>query len=105
MTEFASLLASDKGQNARPIHLVDKDSFEAWLKKRSAEHRALLSAHRFDGKAVFAFALLPRGGDFEVVSAVKAADDLSPWCLAKLAESLPVGTYKLAQGEPGKAAL
>ena len=30
---------------------------------------------------------------------------LSPWCLAKLGESLPEGTYKLAAGEPGKAAL
>jgi leucyl aminopeptidase len=40
-----------------------------------------------------------------VVSAVKAADALSPWCLAKLAESLPEGTYKLASGEPGAAAL
>ncbi|HET6943594.1 MAG TPA: leucyl aminopeptidase family protein, partial [Sphingomicrobium sp.] len=28
-----------------------------------------------------------------------------PWCLAKLAESLPEGTYRLAEGEPGQAAL
>ena len=105
MTDFASLLAADGGQKARPIHLVDKGSFTAWVKKRSAEDRALLEAHRFDGKTAFAFALLPRGGEFEVVSAVKNAADLSPWCLAKLAESLPEGTYKLAIGEPGKAAL
>ncbi len=31
--------------------------------------------------------------------------ELSPWCLAKLAESLPEGAYKLAQGEPGPATL
>jgi leucyl aminopeptidase len=49
--------------------------------------------------------LLPRGGDFEVVSAVKNVGELSPWCLAKLAESLPEGAYKLAAGDPGKAAL
>jgi leucyl aminopeptidase len=30
---------------------------------------------------------------------------MSPWCLAKLAESLPEGTYRLADGEPGPAAL
>src|SRR5438874_11796567 len=105
MTDFASLLAADRGQKARPIHLVDKGSFTAWVKKRPAEDRALLEAHRFDGKTGFAFALLPRGGEFEVVSAVKEAADLSPWCLAKLAESLPEGTYKLALGEPGKAVL
>src|SRR5690349_9692622 len=105
MTDFASLLVADRGQSARPIHLVDKQSFDNWLKSRPAEDRALLEAMRFDGKTGFAFALLPRGGDFEVVSAVKNAAELSPWCLAKLAENLPEGTYKLAEGEPGKAAL
>ena len=102
MTDFASLLAADRGQKARPIHLVDKQSFAAWTKGRPAEDRALLAAHRFDGKTGFAFVLLPRGGDFEVVSAVKNAAELSPWCLAKLAESLPEGTYKLADGEAGQ---
>lgn len=105
MTDFASLLAADRGQSARVIHLVDKDGFADWLKKRPAEDRALLEAQRFDAKTGYAFALLPRGNEFEVVSAVKTANSLSPWCLAKLAESLPEGTYKLAKGEPGKAAL
>jgi leucyl aminopeptidase len=105
MTDFAALLVAERGQQARPIHLVDKDSFEAWAKKRPAEDRALLEAHRFDGKKANSFVLLPRGGDFEVVGAVKNAGELSPWCLAKLAESLPEGTYKLAEGEPGDAGL
>lgn len=105
MTEFASLIAPDKGQKARPIHLVDKQSFEALLKKRSPEDRALIEAQGFDGKTPFASVVLPRGSDFEVVSAVKNAAELSPWCLAKLGESLPAGTYKLAEGEPGPAAL
>jgi leucyl aminopeptidase len=105
MTDFASLLIADRGQKARPVHLIDKQSFEAWLKKRPAEDRALLEAQKFDGKSAFAFALLPRGGDFEVVSTVKNAGELSPWCLAKLGENLPEGTYKLASGEPGPAAL
>jgi leucyl aminopeptidase len=105
MTDFASLLAPDRGQPARPIHLVDKESFADWIKARPAEDRALIEAHRFDAKTEHAFALLPRGGDFEEVSAVKDCAALSPWCLAKLAASLPEGTYRLASGEPGKAAL
>jgi leucyl aminopeptidase len=105
MTDFASLLVADRGQKAHAIHLVDKESFGAWVKSRPAEDRALLEAHRFDGKKGFAFAILPRGRDFEVVGAAKNAVSLSPWCLAKLGESLPEGTYRLAEGEPGKAAL
>jgi len=105
MTDFASLLAADRGQNARPIHLVDKNSFASWLKERPPEDRSLLSASRFDGKTGFAHALLPRGNEFEVVSVVKKAAELSPWCLAKLGEILPEGTYKLAEGEPGIAML
>jgi leucyl aminopeptidase len=75
------------------------------VKARPAEDRALLEAHRFDGKNAGGFVLLPRGGEFEVVAAVNEAATLSAWCLAKIAESLPEGTYKLLIGEPGKAAL
>lgn len=105
MTDFAPLLAAERAQKARLIHLVDKRNFETWLKKRPAEDRILLEAQRFDGKSPYAFALLPRGGEFEVVSAVKNAHELSPWCLAKLAESLPEGAYRLLDREPGLAML
>ena len=105
MTDLTPLLIADRGQKARPIHLVDEARYPDWLKARSAEDRVLLAAHRFDGNSAGSFALLPRGGEFEVVAAIKDASALSPWCLAKLAESLPEGTYKLASGEPGEAAL
>ncbi len=106
MTDFASLLQADRGQAAVSIHLVDKDSFEDWAKGRPAEDRTLLSAHRFDGKTGYAFVILPRpNAELEVVTAVANAQKLSPWCLAKLGASLPEGTYRLAVGEPGKAAL
>lgn len=105
MTDFASLIAADRGQQARPIHLVDKKSFEAWLKSRPAEDRSLIEAQRFDGKTEHAFVILPRGGEFEVVTTVKNSEQLSPWCLAALAERLPEGTYKLASGPAGPAAL
>jgi leucyl aminopeptidase len=106
MTDFAALLIADRGQAARVIHLVDKNGFEDWAKARPAADRALIQAHRFDGKSAGAFVLLPQSGeDFEVVAAVADAARLSPWCLAKLAQSLPGGTYRLANGELGKAAL
>lgn len=106
MTDFAPLLVADRGQQAYPMHLVDKDSFGEWIKARPAEDRALLEANRFEGKAGFASVILPRSGrDFEVVSAVAKLNELSPWCLAKLPEILPEGSYRLAEGSPGKAAL
>jgi leucyl aminopeptidase len=105
MTDFSSLLVADDGRRARPVHLVDKASFSGWLKGRPAEDRSILEAQRFDAMTAHAFAILPRGDDFEVVGAVKDAGCLSPWCLATLAEKLPEGTYKLAQGVPGRAAL
>src|SRR5690349_6313531 len=105
MSDFASLLVHDRGQAARPIHLIDKASFADWLKPPSAEDRALIEANRFDGKTAGAFVLLSRGNEFEVVAAVKSTELLTPWCLGKLAAALPEGSYKLAEGEPGKAAL
>jgi len=62
MTDFAPLLVPDRGQKARRIHLVDKASFDGWLMKRPPEDRALLEVQRFDGKAPYAFAIVPRGG-------------------------------------------
>ena len=40
MTDFSSLIVADRGQNAAPIHLVDKAGFDGWVKKRPAEDRA-----------------------------------------------------------------
>jgi leucyl aminopeptidase len=106
MTDFAALLQPHRGQSASTIHLVDKASFPEWVKGRPAADRALLEAHRFDGKTGYAYALLPRGESVEVVSAVTNVADLSPWCLAKLGEALPAGSYRLADdGQPGPAAL
>jgi leucyl aminopeptidase len=106
LTDFAALLVADRGQKAHPIHLVDKDSFTDWVKTRPAEDRALLEAQRFDGKTGFASVILPRSGkEFEVVSAVANVESLSPWCMAKLPDVLPEGTYRLAEGSPGKAML
>jgi leucyl aminopeptidase len=104
---FSDLLQPDRGGAAHQIHLVDKAGFANWAKKQSAERRTLLDAARFEGKTAFQFAILPgsQGHSWEVVSTVANATELSPWCLAKLAEALPEGSYRLAEGDPGPAML
>ncbi len=107
MTDFSALLKPDRGQPARLIHVVDKDTFTLWAKKQSTARQSMLEAIRFDAKSVFQFAILPgrKDGEFEVITCVDRADAMAPWCLAKLGEALPAGTYRIDAGEPGLAAL
>jgi leucyl aminopeptidase len=106
MTDFTSLLQPDRGGPAHAVHLVDKDTFELWLKQQPVGRRALLAALRFDGTNAYQFAILPgaNADRFDIVTTVKNANSLSPWCLAKLGEALPEGSYRLAEGDPGIAA-
>ncbi len=104
MTDFASLLRPDRGEPAHLVHLVDKTSAGDWIGRQPATRRALLDALRFEGKPN-QFAILPTDKSFEVVAAVAKRDQLTPWCLALLSEALPAGTYRLAEGAPGAAAL
>ena len=54
MTDFASLLAADRGQKARPIHLVDKKRLRRLAQEAAGRGPRLLEAQRFDGKTAFA---------------------------------------------------
>ncbi len=103
MTDFAPLLVADRAQAARALHLVDRASFADWIKARPPADRRLAEAQRFNGKS--GVLLLPAGEEFEAVVAVKDRAALSPWCLAAAAARLPEGTYRLAGGSPGVAAL
>ena len=107
MTDFSQMLQPDRGGPAHPIHLVDKTSFGEWAKRQSASRRALIDAARFNGKDGFKFLILPaeQGQDWEILSTVANVTELSPWCMARLAETLPEGRYRLAGGTPGPAAL
>jgi leucyl aminopeptidase len=102
MNSDANLIQDDRGQDAVPIHLVAKDGFAAWSKTLSAGQRAALGAQKFDGGG-YQVGIVPDGDAWFAVGGVADPDSLSSWCLAKLAEALPAGTYRLAGGEPGPA--
>ena len=106
MTDFTSLLRPDRGEPARTLRLVDKAGAEQWLKSLPASHRLLADAAKFDGTKSGGVLILPMGQDsFEAVASVNEAGHLVPWCLARAAETLPEGRYRLATGDPGPAAL
>ncbi len=102
MTDKNALIQPDKGQKATDIHLVSKETYPDWLKQRSAAQRASLAAQKFEGGG-YEYAIVPDGDHWFVVSGVANPDDLSSWCMAKLAEVLPAGTYRREGSEPGKA--
>ncbi len=104
MTDYSQLLRPDNGQDTHMIYLVSADGFDAWAATRSARDRAAMAAHKFKGEA-HGFAILPgKEESWSIAAGVADPDKLGSWCLAKLAESLPAGTYKLADRRPGAAA-
>jgi len=106
MTDFSSLLVPDRGQKARDIHLVGKDGFDDWFKDQPASARAAVEAARFKGKAGDQV-ILPgaQPEDWSIALGVTDPAELTSWCLAKAAGSLPDGEYRLAGAQPGQAAL
>ncbi|PCD03176.1 aminopeptidase [Sphingomonas spermidinifaciens] len=106
MIDFKTILAPDRGQPARALHLVDAAGHDDWLRQQPPRHRAALIAQRFK-PTPGAFAILP--GDaaeaWSAVLGVKDAGVLTPWCLARAAEMLPEGSYRLDGREPAEAML
>lgn len=104
MSERNALIQPDRGQPAAAIHLVDKAGFPEWSKRLTPGQRAAVEAQKFEG-AGYEHAIVPEGESWFVVAGVADPEQLSSWCLAKLAEVLPSGTYRMAEGNPGKALL
>ena len=102
MTDKNQLIQPDRGQKATDIHLVSKDTLAEWTKRLSAQQRAALAAQKFEG-AGYEYAIVPDGDHWFVVSGVANPDSLSSWCMAKLAEVLPAGTYRRAGGDPNSS--
>jgi len=103
---FSALLQPDKGQPARTIHIIDSKGFDAWLAAQPPRARAAAAAQKLKPTG-YASAILPgdAADEWSLVTVVANADNLSVWCLAKQAETLPEGSYRLATGTPGPAAL
>lgn len=106
MIAFSDLLKADNNQPAHTIHIVDAASFESWLGDQPAHIRTITAAQKFAGKP-WEHAILPADGssDWSVVAGVANRAKLGTWCLAKLAEVLPEGQYRLAEGPAGAAML
>lgn len=102
MSNKTDLIQPDRGQTAIAIHLVDTDGFSAWANGLTAGQRASLAGQTFDGSG-HQTAIVPDGDGWFAAAGVADPENLSSWCLAKLAEDLPAGTYRLETGEPGPA--
>lgn len=102
MADKQPLIQPDRGQDAISIHLVNRDGLGDWLKQLSTSQRAALEAQKFDGGG-YQTAIVPDGDSWFAVGGVADPENLSSWCMAKLAESLPAGTYRRAKGAPGPA--
>lgn len=103
---YDNLIQPDNEQAATLIHIADKGRFETWLALQSDAARTAIKAQKFDGNAND-IAILPgdKPGDWSVVAGVSDAAALGVWHLAKAAESLPEGTYRLADYDAGDAML
>ena len=103
---YDNLIQPDNGQAATLIHVTDKGRFETWLALQSDAARTAIKAQKFEGNAND-IAILPgdRPGDWSVVAGVSDAAVPNVWHLAKAADSLPEGTYRLADYDAGDAML
>jgi leucyl aminopeptidase len=104
MIDFTPFLQPDLGQSARSIEIVASDSFDDWFKTLAPRARTAVDAAQFKAKPGD-FVRLPGGEPAEWSVAVGAPETSGVWDLASVAASLPGGTYRLAEGDPGPRAL
>ncbi|WP_397584341.1 leucyl aminopeptidase family protein [Sphingorhabdus sp.] len=104
--QYDTLIQPDNGQAATLIHVTDKSRFEAWLALQPDAVRTAVKAQKFEGGAND-IAILPAGknGEWSVAAGVTDVSASGLWHLAKLADSLPEGTYRLADYDASEAML
>lgn len=103
---YDELIQPDNGQPATLIHIIDKSGFAGWLAAQSDAVRTAVKAQKFEGSAND-IATLPgdKPGEWAVVAGVADAATLGVWNLAKAADSLSEGTYRLTGADAGDAML
>ncbi len=103
---YDELIQPDNGQPAISIHIIDKGSFAAWLAVQPDSARTAVAAQKFEGGSNDT-AILPgeKPGEWAVVAGVADAAVLGVWSLAKAADSLPKGTYRMVDADAGEAML
>ncbi len=102
MTDKTALIQPDRDQPAVTIHLVDKDGLDAFRKTLTTAQRSAADAQKFAADAS-THAVLTDGDGWAIAAGVASVNAMSAWCLARLAEALPAGTYRLAGVEAGAA--
>ncbi|WP_353230357.1 leucyl aminopeptidase family protein [Novosphingobium sp.] len=102
MTDLNALIQPDRGQKAIAIHLVAKPGLDAVLRSLNEGQRAAIAAQKFEG-AAGELAIVPDGLGWFALGGIDARDALGCWCLARLAEGLPGGTYRVVAhaSQPG----
>ena len=106
MTDFNSLIQPDNGQDARTIEIVAVADHDEWLGSQPSSVRAAATAQKFEGKKGD-FAIVQGAGEDEWRALLCVADPaaLDIWALAKAADALPEGTYRLKGADVGDAGL
>jgi leucyl aminopeptidase len=104
MTDFAALLLPDRGQPAHLLHILHQDAFDTWLGEQPERTRVAVQAALFKAKPGDV-AILPGDKPGGWAAAVGVPDERGPWDLAGLVPHRPEGAYRLAEGDPGVAAL
>lgn len=106
MTDYNALIQPDNGQPAQTIEIVAKAGYDDWLAAQPSAVRAAALAQKFEGnKGDFAVVQEPGGEAWRALLCVADAQSLDNWALAKAADALPEGTYRLAGAEAGDAML
>ncbi len=103
---YDDLIQPDNGQPATPIHIIDKSGFAGWLAAQADAIRTAVKAQKFEGSAND-IAILPgdKPGEWAVVAGVADAATMGVWNLARAADTLPEGTYRLVETDAGDAML
>jgi leucyl aminopeptidase len=96
------LIQPDRGQDAIGIRLINKDGFEGFAKTLSGPQRSALAGQKFTGGG-YQVGIVPEGEGWFAVGGVADPAKLSSWCMAKLAEQLPGGTYRMLESQAGAA--